>query len=220
MTIHLTPSSRKDINFPKHTCLLYRRPADRIESTKAFVREGLALEERILWVTADIPDPLSPEGVQEAFGAPIREGQLVVLPPESFVLREGRFRPRAVMAFIREEGKKALENGWNGLRIICDMSWAIQGFAGSEHLIEYEIHLGELLQARGLRILCQYELTRFPPALLLYVITAHPHIAFKGRIAHNPFYLVLPPSMLEMPPKTTLELWLAKLAESEEARVF
>ncbi len=141
MTMHLTPSRRKDLNFPKHTCLLYRRPADRIESTKAFSREGVALEERILWVTAEIPDPSSPEGVQEAFGAPIREGQLGVLPPEAFVLREGHFHPSAVMAFVREETKKALESGWNGLRILCDMNWAIQGFPGSERLIEYEIHL-------------------------------------------------------------------------------
>ncbi|NIR16924.1 MAG: histidine kinase, partial [Desulfobacterales bacterium] len=60
--------------------------------------------------------------------------------------------------------------GYNGLRVTGDMSWALKAPPGSERLIKYEAKLNEFFPGSKCIGICQYDKRLFPPALLMDVL--------------------------------------------------
>jgi hypothetical protein len=102
-----------------HVLLLHRTEGERLAGLTAWVRRGLELGEKIIYTEL----PLMPEDalvpVLEAWGidvaAAVRDGQLVVLPPEEFYPPAGQ---RVVV-------ERALAEGFPSVRISAEVRAAL-----------------------------------------------------------------------------------------------
>lgn len=208
-----------DIAPGTHFCLLYRDDEERWPFLAEYIRRGLEAGERVLYIAdtssaSTIREHLERAGID--VGEAERRGQLRFLTAEEAYLRGGRFDPEAMIALLRRETEEALNRGFKGLRVTGEMTWALRGFPGSERLSDYEARVNEFFPDSACIGLCQYDMRKFPPRILLEILQAHPEVAVGAHIVKNPFYI--PPQEFHgvEPEEAQLNRWLEILKEQQE----
>ena len=100
---------------------------------------------------------------------------------------------RALIKVLGETLVEALANGFSGLRLAAEMSWAMGPLIAHDRLLEYEVLLNRFSANSRSVILCQYNRERVSPAVIHDVLLTHP-LAILGDLAcPNPFYF--PPDL-------------------------
>lgn len=199
-----------------HICLLYRNEEEHRVVLTEYIRRGLERGERVVYIvdasTAEqIREFLRQAGIDVESAE--RRGQLLFLTSQEAYLREGSFDPQRMIALLKEETEKALTAGFTGLRVTGEMTWALRGLPGSERLIEYEALLNEFFPGSACTGLCQYDVRRFPPGILLDVLRTHPVVALGMHLHENPFYVPPKEFLCGATDEATLDRWLATLEE-------
>ena len=117
-----------NLNPGEHLCPIYENAAERLAVVIPFVKHGLARRERCLFVASDrtteeVIQALSAAGIDVA--SERGHGALRFLnKSESFLL--GReFDPDVMFEFLRREERQALADGYSGLRVAGEMTWAL-----------------------------------------------------------------------------------------------
>jgi len=162
-----------------------------------FLRQGLERGEKVLYIidahaAETVVRYLEEEGVNT--GVYLASGQLSILTYDETYTREGTFDPERMIALLRDETERALSEGYSALRATGEMTWALRGLPGSQHLIRYEALLNEFFRDSECLAICQYDRRRFSPETLLDVLRTHP-IAMVGTEIYDNFYY-LPPTKL------------------------
>ena len=67
----------------------------------------------------------------------------------------------------------SLSDGFPGLRVAMDMSWALQPVSGVGQLPQFEQNVAAVLAGTAVSVLCQYDRERFEPATLASVAAFH-----------------------------------------------
>jgi DcmR-like sensory protein len=60
------------------------------------------------------------------------------------------------------------------------MEWALSGAPGVDGLADYENRVNVLLARYGDAVVCAYDVTRFPSAIVEKVVRAHPYLLADG----------------------------------------
>lgn len=116
------------------------------------------------------------------------EGRMVLQTSREPFLQGDRLSPRKVLAFLEDQQRQALAQGQLGLRVILDMAWLGGGTAGLTDLKELEWLLHDFPAYPGSRILCHYDLPRFPAEFLGSVLEMHEILVHGDRGGANPFF--------------------------------
>jgi ABC-type transporter Mla MlaB component len=104
----------------------------------------------------------------------VARGQLTVLSTHESSLSGLDSDPDRVIDDLCRAVDEALDDGWNGLRIIGDLGWAIRGRADAQPLLlDFEARIGEILAASPAAMLCQYDRYRFAADTMLALAGAH-----------------------------------------------
>jgi PAS domain S-box-containing protein len=203
-----------------HLCCLFETEEEHRAVLTPFFRQGLEGGEKVLYIVdirkADtILDYLRDGGLDvEPY---LARGQLVILNRNDAYIREGVFDPDGMIGLLRTETERALAEGYMVLRVTGEMTWALQGFPGSERLIEYETKLNELLPGSRCLAICQYDRRRFEPTALLDVLHTHPIAVIGTEVCEN-FYYIPPPELQKgQPAAATLRNSLKYLVERRRA---
>ncbi|MBC7220806.1 MEDS domain-containing protein [Candidatus Bipolaricaulota bacterium] len=201
-----------------HLCLIYRTEDEHRAVLTGYIGGGLERGERVLYIAdartaRQIRGSLRDAGI-DARGAEKR-GQLVFLTGDGACTRDGVFDPHRMIALLREETQRALDDGFTGLRVVGEMAWVLRGLPGSERLIEYEALLNEFFPGSACTGLCPYDARRFSPEILLDVLRTHP-IAIIGTQLYDNFYCA-PPRELRggRADQAMLDRWVASLERNE-----
>ena len=97
-----------------------------------------------------------------------------VLPAREAYLPAGRFEPARMLDALAGHIDQAGRDGYRGLRLVGDMTWALAEPAGVDQLAGYEAHVNQLyMDGRALGV-CLYDRRAFPRDLLRQVTCAHP----------------------------------------------
>lgn len=195
------PSHRTiaDLEPGDHLCCLYATEEEHRAVLTPILRQGLDLGEKVLYIVdahtaGTILDYLRDDGVDvEPY---LAQGQLVILTRDDAYTRQGRFDPDGMIALLRAETQRALNEGYVALRATGEMAWALRGLPGSERLIEYETKLDEFLPGSRCLAFCQYDRRRFAPEMLLDVLYTHP-IAVIGTEVCDNFYYISPDELMK-----------------------
>jgi PAS domain S-box-containing protein len=183
-----------DIEYGTHLCCLYGSEEDHRALLTPFLRGGLERGEKVLYIrdanaTGIHLEYLLSVGVAtEPF---LFRGQVEFLDSREAFLRDGIFDPAKMAALLRKAIGGALENGYPGVRVTCEMSWALAREAGSGRLAEFEANLNQLFPVQRAVVLCQYDTRRFPPETLLDALETHPVVSRGNDLCDN-FYYVPP----------------------------
>ncbi len=177
-----------------HLCCLYGSEEEHRALLTPFLRGGLERGEKVLYIqdaneTGTLLEYLLSDGVAtEPF---LFRGQLEFLDSRDAFLRDGIFDTAKMAALLRAAIGGALENGYPGVRVTCEMTWALAREAGSGRLAEFEANLNHIFPVQSAVVLCQYDMRRFPPETLLDALETHPVIARGNDLCDN-FYYVPP----------------------------
>lgn len=169
-----------DLKPDDHVCCLYEAEEEHQAVLTPFLRQGLERGEKLLYIVDEhsaetVLQYLRDDGVVvEPY---LASGQLCLVTSNDAYLRDETFDPSEMIAMLRRETERALAEGYPALRVTGEMTWSLQRLPGSERLIEYESRLNVFLPGSKCLALCQYDRRRFPPDILLSVLTTHPVIA-------------------------------------------
>jgi two-component system sensor histidine kinase UhpB len=216
-----------------HVCRIYESKEEQLAAAVPFMKEGLARGERCLYVADDlsveaIVGALAAAGVDVAHER--EQGALVMPTKGDTYLQGGKFEPQAMIDFLGRAETQALTDGFSGLRVAGEMTWALGPEIGCERLIEFEALFNNFLaNSRGM-FLCQYNRSRFDAAVIHDVLRTHPVAILGDLVFPNPYYE--PPELLLSPERQAsaefkakrVDWWIAQVkraraAEQERERV-
>ncbi|MEU1617299.1 MEDS domain-containing protein [Streptomyces sp. NPDC005722] len=152
-----------------HACLGFQDEDDRWEIRAAFTAIGLARGERVLLSTGPGTSPAEAVGRLTAHGVGAAEAvchNALVITPE-------------VPGYDAAGAWAALTNtahrqGFSGLRVAGDMSWALGPGLDRDRLLGHETAMTAILAGLGLTAICEYDQRRFAAPLLDRLRAAHP----------------------------------------------
>lgn len=225
----MTPELRRQLKELKpgdHVCPICENTAEQKTIVTAFLVEGLRQGERCLYAAADsaLADAvqnLTANGVDVT--RELERGALQLLTERESYLRTGEFSPQTMIEFLSQAEAAALKDGFSGFRYLGDMAWVLGAKVGSDLVIEYEALLNNYMANSRSVLLCQYDRSRFDPALIHDVLRTHPIAILGELVCPSPFYE--PPQMIlgEIPASERVDwkiaqIKLARLAELSRQR--
>jgi hypothetical protein len=195
-----------------HACLFYENQDEQFAIAAEYVKQGLARNERCLYVCDDCTHD---EVVAALGGAGIdvaREtgrGALLIVTTDQAHLDRGRFDVEAMLKMLSHAVEQALDAGFAGLRATGEMTWLLQGAPGTDRAIEYESLMNQFYPTVRAMGLCQYNHARLPAEPLDGALRTHAHVIVDGDLAANIFYE--PPAIFNSDPRDRVRWKLAQL---------
>jgi PAS domain-containing protein len=180
-----------DLRPGSHLLCLYETEEEHRAWLTPFLREGLERGERVSYLYDGhgpevILDYLREDGLHVEHY--LATGQLDLRPARKALLTGGKLDPEAALLAQAAEVERAVENGYTGLRLTWEMSWATRKRPGSACLMELECKSHRLFHDHLLISLCQYDRGCFTPAQLLEAIAVHPEIISSQGRHRNIFF--------------------------------
>src|SRR5690348_685021 len=164
-----------DLAVNDHACLTYGEPEELFDLTAAFVRDGLSGGLKVLWLSDGPPGQATAElarrGVDVA--SAVAAGQLAAAECEGRLLSGQAFAADHAMGWLGGQMAACRPEGFPGLRVAVDMSWALRPLAGIEQLPDFEAGIANALAGTTVSVLCQYDRERFDPVTLASVTACH-----------------------------------------------
>jgi PAS domain S-box-containing protein len=197
-----------------HVCFLYETEDQLRAVLTSFIREGLEKNEKVICIEDAAHSETPLEGLCSEIPnmrAGLETGQVTLLRADETYLRSGVFDPDEMIALLNGYTEGALADGYAGLRVTGEMTWALRDLPGADRLLEYEARLNDFFPGSRCLALCQYPVTRFPAPLLLDALRTHPQVMIGTEVYDNPHYV--PPSILLGTDRSSLDLrrWMAEM---------
>jgi anti-anti-sigma regulatory factor len=150
-----------------HACLTFGESEELFDLTAAFVRDGLSAGLKVLWLSDVGAGELARRGVPVE--PAMAQGHMTAAGWEGRLLTGQAFRASAAVGWLASELESCERQGFPGLRVALDMSWALRPVAGIEELPEFEEGIAAALDGSTAAVLCQYDRERFDPVTLASV---------------------------------------------------
>ena len=177
---------------PCHVCALFTGADEECAVLVPFTREGCAQGERSLHLLdknerANRLSRLREGGIDVE--AAQRNGQLHIEVWEDAYLHGGRFDVDHMLGFVEEALAIGRQRGLARTRVWANMEWALAAAPGAEGLADYESPVNVILRRYGDAVVCAYDVTRFPSAIIENVVRARPYLLADGWGQENPHYV-------------------------------
>ena len=190
-----------------HLCLIYETREEQLSALVPFLRQGLERGERCFYVAdhrrvAEMDPALRARGL-DLDGA-VQRGAFALATERETYLAGGEFDPDKMLDLAEGAAAQAVRDGFGGLRIVGEMTWALGDEAKLQRLMEYEVKVNQRIARTPACAVCQYDRTRFSPELLRDVIRTHPLVVVGGRLCRNLYYV--PPEELIAPDRLGREV--------------
>jgi AcrR family transcriptional regulator len=180
------PSARRgadDLRHQRHVCALVDGAADAEATLVPLVLDGVALHERAVHLVDGRHRDQHIESLHNAgldTDSALDDGSLRVYAWDESYLRDGRFDPARMTAYIRETLAEGRALGFSRTRLIGFMEWALEDAPGVNGILDYEARLQVALRLLPDLVICVYDIRRHPQSILLETTMAHPSALIGG----------------------------------------
>lgn len=214
-----------DISKGDHILFLYDDEKIHRKVIVDYIKDGLSKNEQIFYIY----DTHSEKGVKEILKEAglsifLEKKQIVLLETYSTYLEENSFDKERMLKVLEDTTRKAIENGYSGLRITGETGWLKKHVTEFREFAEYEEKANMFFDRNPAIALCQYRRSDYSPDFMMDILKSHPYILFEERIYKN-FYYIPPDVDEEESQKLELDLYIKNLKdffkvknEIEEAR--
>lgn len=174
----------------EHIACIYKDKTEQRSIVVPFMHTGLKNNEKCIYIVDENTKNGIIQDFKKIFNVEeyLHTNQLELLTKEEVYLKNGYFDPDKMIELLKQNEKKALDNGYNGLRVTGEMTWVLTKLPGVERLIEYEAKLNYFFPESKCIALCQYNEKKFAPEILLDIIHTHPFIIIYDTLYKNPRY--------------------------------
>lgn len=164
-----------------HFCQFYQNREDLIEILVPYFEEGLKNNEFCIWVTAE---PLNVGDAKSALKEKvknlddyIKKGQIEILDYNQLYTKTGRFDTDKVIESWVEKEKKAIERGFDGLRVTGNTFWLEK--KDWESFANYEAIVNRVGGEHRTLAMCSYYLDKCKAYEIIDVINNHQFALMK-----------------------------------------
>ncbi|MGI5164672.1 MEDS domain-containing protein [Spirillospora sp. CA-253888] len=170
------------MEFGDHLCLTYDNPDERLAVLRAYVRDGLAADHKVVYLSDQDPPErvlewLDPGAPHEDLGlaAALEEGRFAVRTAEEAYMATGRFDPDEIIALFATDIELALVQGYKGVRVTGEETFSLRGWPGTERFAEFERKIDEVFRTSRVNAMaiCQYDRRWFDPDQLARLESHH-----------------------------------------------
>ena len=164
-----------DVPWGTHFCKFHQTKEDLMDILVPYFKTGLENNEFCIWITSK---PAEVEKAKETLGRAVsdfetylKNGQIEFVPYTQWYLKEGGFDSERVLNSFVEKLNKALEKGYDGLRLSQNTVWLEKKDWGN--FVDYEKKLDSIIGNYQMITLCSYCLDRCNSTEIIDVIANH-----------------------------------------------
>jgi hypothetical protein len=174
------PASRVDVG--PHRCGLYSSEEERRDQLGPFLREGLQNREKILrFLNLPTPERILSDFIGVGLPAhPYLQSSQFEILSAAKVLGTGGFNAADLAARVEQARDRAIAQGYAGLRIAAELTWALSSLIDAGRLAEFEGLLSSLVARGRCSALCQYNVYRLERSTLERLHKSHTAVEAKG----------------------------------------
>lgn len=181
------PVTECELRLGDHAAFFFRNNWERLAFVIPYIISGLRNCERCIYIADEntVPDILAKfteAGID--VGSATANGALSVVTKHDSYLRHGAFEPERMIEDLDREVRLALQNGFSGVRVTGEMSWALDLPSVLVRLCDYEEKLRRHWPSQ-LAGLCQYNEVLFPSDVVRRVTACHAIVVRDGKILRN-----------------------------------
>src|SRR5215212_883515 len=158
-----------------HACSVFSSDDDQARVVGHFAADAFKREDRVLYL-ADRADEADVLELLDAVALDGRErldaGDLTILHSSQMGLDAGFDRERQ-MATWSALTRKARDDGYRGLAVAAEMTWALSWDVDADVLVHYERTVGAAFASGEMSALCQYDSRAFAVAVIERATDAH-----------------------------------------------
>jgi hypothetical protein len=169
----------------------FKSNEERLSFVIPYMIAGFRNNERCVYIAVEntVPEILAEfKKADIDIDAATASGALSVVTKHDTYLRNGIFDPARMIADLDGSVRFALQQGFFGLRITGEMSWALDLPSALTRLCEYEQELYRHWPSQ-LTGLCQYNETLFPRDVIEKIANCHAAVVRDGKIVRNPRHM-------------------------------
>lgn len=211
----------EDLGPEDHLCLLFKTEQEKHLVLLSFVQLGLKGTEKVIYVG----DAHQPEAVMQQLTVDpngdrhVSTGQLRITNFAEVNMHGSVFDPDRMLRLLHNETAVALDEGWHGLRVAIEMTWALKGLPGSGRLVEFEAKSNAFYCRSKCLAMCLYDLRCFSPLQLLYVLATHPTVIYRQHVCDNIYYRIPQSFINRESASEILDDWLDELGRRSKLEV-
>jgi len=176
----------------RHICAFFNSVEEEHRVLRSFIKDGFDGGERAFHIVDpdQVKEHLSWLGetginVERAMDT----GQLQVCPWQDAYLREDRFDPDAMLAYLEKTLQSGAAGGYPLTRLLAHMEWALLDKQGVEDLLEYGTRLNYVAPKYEDPVICTYDLTKTRATMAIDIMRTHPVVIMGGLVHENPFFV-------------------------------
>jgi len=170
-----------DIPWGTHFCQFYQTKEDLMDVLVPYFKAGLENNEFCMWVTSQ---PLDVEDAKEALrravpdlDAYLEKEQIEIIPYTHWYVQEDSFDSERILNGWVEKLKKALANGYEGLRLSGNTFWLEK--KDWNDFVQYEEEIDNIIGNYQMIALCTYCLEKCNSTEIVDVVTNHQFALIK-----------------------------------------
>ncbi len=174
-----------DVPWGTHFCQFYQTKEDLIDILVPYFKAGLENNEFCMWITSE---PFSEKEVKKVmkmavpnFDRYLKKEQIEIVPHEEWYLKEGIFNIQRVLKGGVDKHNKALEQGYDGLRMTGNIAWLEK--KDWRNFIEYEEKVNNVIDKYRMIAICTYSLDKCGASEVIDVVSTH-QFALRKREAN------------------------------------
>jgi ABC-type transporter Mla MlaB component len=203
----IQPNSAVAVRPGEHACCRSAHADDRHRLALAFVRAGLDRGHKVGYLSGEddaIRFVADLTATDDRIDEALERGQLEVSPAPGEYIPDGTFDLARMRDGLRDKQARALADGYSGLSMAADMSWALQLAPRLDQLVGYEREVTRMMESgASISFLCIYDHARFGAATLAELVESHgvdvsPELAQIGRVGYLAASRVLPGPTLRL----------------------
>jgi anti-anti-sigma regulatory factor len=158
-----------------HACCVFASDDDQADVVAKFARDAVRRGDRIFYLAdqadeSKVADLLADTGLEGR--AMLDTGALQVMHSSQMGLEDGFDRDRQLGVWRHLTGL-ARDDGYRGLAVLAEMSWALTWKVDDDALVGYEATAGEVFESGELSALCQYDRRLFGTDMIRRAGHAH-----------------------------------------------
>ncbi len=187
MPNQLLPVASEQLGLGDHVAFFFKNNMERLAFVIPYMIDGLRNSERCVYIADEntVPEILAEfKNAGIDINAATANGSLSVVTKHDTYLRYGIFDPEKMIADLDRDVRHALQNGFIGLRITGEMSWALDLPSALGRLCEYEHELYRHWPAQ-LAGLCQYNESLFPRDVISNMANCHYAVVRDGNVTRR-----------------------------------
>lgn len=175
-----------------HVCAIYSEPEEQFPAIAEFIKVGLARNEQCIYIADENSEDVVFRHLRAAgidVDSRVGQGALILLGKEQAYLKPGYFSADAMMEFWEQWIKRALQDGFTGLRVTGEATWALGADVDVRDLIQYEAKINNVIPHMPVVAACLYNARRFGKPVIRSIIHTHPIVIYGNMVARNRYYI-------------------------------